>query len=77
MQTPTQTPVRHTVHLPRLRLEASAPIPATAIAALDVTPVRSLASDSLLAGCKVVEIRHHDAVYRLSATRQGKLILTK
>ena len=77
MQTPTQTPVRHTVHLPRARREASAPSPALAIASLDVTPVRSLASDSLLAGCKVIEIRHHDAVYRLSATRQGKLILTK
>ena len=41
------------------------------------TPVRCLESASLLSGGKVVEIRHHDAVYRLSATRQGKLILTK
>ncbi len=39
--------------------------------------MRSFESDSLLAGGKVVEIRHLDAVYRLSATRQGKLILTK
>ncbi|MES2979042.1 MAG: hemin uptake protein HemP [Pseudomonadota bacterium] len=34
-------------------------------------------SDELLRGRKVVEIRHNGAIYRLQATRMGKLILTK
>lgn len=34
-------------------------------------------SDALLRGHKTVEIRHNGAVYRLQATRLGKLILTK
>ena len=40
-------------------------------------PVRSLASSELLQGAKSVEISHNGAVYRLQATRLGKLILTK
>lgn len=36
-----------------------------------------LPSEQLLQGRKVVEISHHGTVYRLQATRQGKLILTK
>jgi hemin uptake protein HemP len=40
-------------------------------------PVRSLASSELLRGAKSVEISHNGAVYRLQATRLGKLILTK
>ncbi len=77
MQTPTQTIARPIIHLPRHRVEAPAARPAQAMAGPDVPPMRSLDSGSLLAGSNVVEIRHHDAVYRLSATRQGKLILTK
>ncbi|MGY8904486.1 MAG: hemin uptake protein HemP [Burkholderiales bacterium] len=43
---------------------------------------QAMASDSvesldLLRGQKTVEIRHNGAVYRLQATRLGKLILTK
>ena len=34
-------------------------------------------SDELLQGRKTVEISHNGAVYRLQATRLGKLILTK
>lgn len=34
-------------------------------------------SEQLLQGNKQVEIVHNGAVYRLQATRQGKLILTK
>ena len=37
----------------------------------------SLTSDSLLRGQKAVTISHNGSVYRLQATRQGKLILTK
>jgi hemin uptake protein HemP len=36
-----------------------------------------LPSEALLRGHKTVEISHNGAVYRLQATRQGKLILTK
>ena len=36
-----------------------------------------LASDQLLRGRRLVEIAHNGEVYRLQATRLGKLILTK
>jgi hemin uptake protein HemP len=36
-----------------------------------------LNSQELLQGHRMVEIRHNDEVYRLQATRLGKLILTK
>jgi len=39
--------------------------------------VRPLASSELLQGAKSVEISHNGSVYRLQATRLGKLILTK
>jgi hemin uptake protein HemP len=38
---------------------------------------RPLDSDVLLQGSRCVEIRHNGEVYRLQATRLGKLILTK
>ena len=38
---------------------------------------RPLDSAALLQGDRWVEIRHNGEVYRLQATRQGKLILTK
>ena len=45
-------------------------------------PARSLAfacvkSSDLLRGQKAVEINHNGSIYRLQATRLGKLILTK
>jgi hemin uptake protein HemP len=36
-----------------------------------------LESDALLRGRRLVEISHNGEVYRLQATRLGKLILTK
>ena len=36
-----------------------------------------LASDSLLQGQKMVEIVHNGSLYKLQATKLGKLILTK
>lgn len=36
-----------------------------------------LASDHLLQGRKTIEISHNGTVYRLQATKLGKLILTK
>ena len=38
---------------------------------------RQLTSDVLLQGRRMVEITHNGEVYRLQATRLGKLILTK
>lgn len=37
----------------------------------------SVSSESLLRGQKAVTINHNGSIYRLQATRQGKLILTK
>jgi hemin uptake protein HemP len=36
-----------------------------------------VSSDSLLRGRRLIEITHNGEIYRLQATRQGKLILTK
>ena len=58
-------------------LEASPETPASAeLAAAAVRPPL-LASSELLRGQRVVEIAHNGEVYRLQATRLGKLILTK
>ena len=38
---------------------------------------RTLPSSALLRGGRSVQIEHNGAVYRLQATRLGKLILTK
>jgi hemin uptake protein HemP len=38
---------------------------------------RTLSSGDLLQGGRLVEIQHNGEVYRLQATRLGKLILTK
>ena len=49
----------------------------------DAPPVRAperpaqLSSAELLRGGRLVEIAHNGEIYRLQATRQGKLILTK
>jgi hemin uptake protein HemP len=40
-------------------------------------PNASVHSQQLLQGQKKVQILHHDQVYVLQTTRQGKLILTK
>ncbi len=40
-------------------------------------PRQPLESTALLCGCRCIEIRHNGEVYRLQATRLGKLILTK
>ncbi len=40
-------------------------------------PATGLNSEALLQGQGSVAITHHGVIYRLQATRQGKLILTK
>ncbi|NMM79106.1 hypothetical protein B2J88_32500 [Rhodococcus sp. SRB_17] len=41
------------------------------------TPAAAVDSQDLLQGQKTVAIAHNGAIYRLQATRLGKLILTK
>ena len=59
----------------------STPQPAPVRADADRVPPgvagRPIASEELLRGGKNVEISHNGALYRLQATRLGKLILTK
>jgi len=43
----------------------------------DVLRPAPLASEQLLQGRRMVEIAHNGEIYRLQATRLGKLILTK
>lgn len=45
--------------------------------AADAERPAPLSSDELLRGRRLVEINHNGEVYRLQATRLGKLILTK
>ena len=50
------------------------------VGAAPATPTRTepvLPSQALLQGQRSVAIEHNGAIYRLQATRQGKLILTK
>lgn len=54
-----------------------APAPAPAASAGPAKPQVMLESSELLRGARLVEIRHNGEVYRLQATRLGKLILTK
>lgn len=46
-------------------------------AAPSAARARTLQSEELLQGRKAIEISHNGAIYRLQATRLGKLILTK
>ncbi len=58
------------------RTRRTAPPAAQQTAAASQTPP-PLPSGQLLQGRKIVEIEHNGAIYRLQATRLGKLILTK
>lgn len=51
--------------------EGSAPSP------VDDGPVQAVDSSTLLQGQKAVAISHNGSLYRLQATKLGKLILTK
>jgi hemin uptake protein HemP len=58
--------------------QAQRPVPQTSgPATLRLPGGPSLDSQTLLQGGRAVSIRHNGEVYRLQATRQGKLILTK
>jgi hemin uptake protein HemP len=52
------------------------PVPPAGSPAPESKPV-PVPSEDLLRGHRLLEIRHNGEVYRLQATRLGKLILTK
>ncbi len=60
-------------------LPRSSPVPAgkTDMAQGKISTPSFFKSDALLQGKKSVAIEHNGAVYRLQATKLGKLILTK
>ncbi|WP_295849371.1 hemin uptake protein HemP [uncultured Xylophilus sp.] len=67
----------HTASLSPLSLHPALLRDADAASSRAVADAPLVDSDALLRGHKTVEIRHNGAVYRLQATRLGKLILTK
>ncbi len=68
--TPTPTPVQ--------RPGTPAPHPACGVTQHEaVAARRAVDSEALLGGARSVDIHHRGTVYRLQATRLGKLILTK
>ncbi|MFT4194986.1 hemin uptake protein HemP [Ottowia sp.] len=67
-------PVRRTLSLPA---RTSPPPRVAAPRAADSVAPAPLPSDHLLRGRKIIEISHNGSVYRLQATKLGKLILTK
>ena len=70
-----QTMPTSSVSTPALRAsEAAAVAQSAATAQGHSTTVQS---EELLQGKKAVEISHNGAIYRLQATKLGKLILTK
>ena len=53
------------------------PAPLESAARPSSPPAGVVSSERILQGQRSVAIEHNGAVYRLQATRQGKLILTK
>ncbi|HSI54938.1 MAG TPA: hemin uptake protein HemP [Ramlibacter sp.] len=62
---------------PASQPESAVPAPAPSAPATAPGRPPLLASEDLFQGSRVVEIAHNGEVYRLQATRLGKLILTK
>jgi hemin uptake protein HemP len=62
---------------PALPRDHGAPAERSAPSAADGERTAPLPSELLLRGRRLVEITHNGEVYRLQATRLGKLILTK
>lgn len=72
-----QQPAIERTPRPRLGLPAAPPRSAHAAGAAAAVAAAPMPSEQLLQGRKTVEISHNGSVYRLQATRLGKLILTK
>lgn len=85
MPTPSNTTARRTLHIRRpatpAPAEAREPEPLAVHSHTDeaeaVLPASSLDSAMLLRGGRAVQIAHNGFVYKLQATKMGKLILTK
>lgn len=69
---PAVAPVEPAGGAPRPGADASAPVSTHARA--DIPAVES---EALLRGQRAISISHNGEIYRLQATRLGKLILTK
>ncbi len=70
----SQTLSSRTLSLPS---HAAGRLGASTLTPDDKGPCAAVDSTELLRGNKAVEIQHNGLVYRLQATRLGKLILTK
>ncbi len=65
------------LHASQVAALAQGLLPAALEAGTDAPKLPAVDSHSLLRGHKAVTIHHNGALYRLQATRLGKLILTK
>jgi hemin uptake protein HemP len=57
--------------------DPAAPVPPLPVVASGLKQPRQVKSEALLQGDREVQIIHGEEIYRLSLTRQGKLILHK
>lgn len=71
-----QTPDKSTEN-PQSAGGTSVPVPAAPITGSGIKQPRQVRSETLLHGDRELQIIHGDEIYRLSVTRQGKLILHK
>lgn len=69
-----EAPDPHTAPHP-VSFAGSHPASAGRARAIDLPP--TVCSRALMQGRHLIHIEHNGAIYRLQATRQGKLILTK
>lgn len=72
--TPAEAPHPHTTRHP-VSFAGSDPASPGRARAIDLPP--TVCSRALMQGRHLIHIEHNGAIYRLQATRQGKLILTK
>lgn len=72
--TPAEAPHPHTTRHP-VSFAGSDPASPGRARAIDLPP--TVCSQALMQGRHLIHIEHNGAIYRLQATRQGKLILTK
>lgn len=72
--TPAEAPHPHAAPHPVSFAGSDAASPGRA-RAIDLPP--TVCSRALMQGRHLIHIEHNGAIYRLQATRQGKLILTK
>jgi|GEM_PF-173350 len=77
LTTPSAASFFGTASFERSSSGASASARQAAAVSADAAPGHAVDSSALLQGQKAVSISHNGSVYRLQATKLGKLILTK